>query len=142
MKTALHKSESCEDTWRIAASFGASLSPGSVVALFGELGAGKTRFVQGLASAWDVQDVVSSPTFTLVNEYRGRVPVYHIDLYRIRHEEEALDLGLDEYLFGRGITIIEWSERILHLLPDSAWRIHITPTDEENGRTIEIREPA
>lgn len=142
MKITRHTSGSCEDTYRIAAAFGKALKPGSVVALFGELGAGKTRFVQGLAATWQVTDVVSSPTFTLVNEYSGIVPLYHIDLYRIRHEEEALDLGLDEYLYGEGITVIEWSERILHILPESTWKIRIAPTDSENGRIIEIEEPA
>lgn len=127
---------------RLASSLVSFLVPGSVVALLGELGAGKTRFVQGLAQALDTPDVVSSPTFTLVNEYRGRLPVYHIDLYRIQHADEALDLGLDEYVYGDGVTVIEWAERIEGLLPASAIRVRILPGAEPDERLIEMEIPA
>ncbi len=141
MKITTYRSESCEETMRLARMLGEQLKPGSVVALFGELGAGKTRFVQGLAEALQVQDVVNSPTFTLVNEYRGIFPIYHMDLYRIQQEDEALDLGLDEYLYGEGVTVIEWSERIMNILPSSAWKVRITPAATETGRFIEVETP-
>ncbi|NCC52437.1 MAG: tRNA (adenosine(37)-N6)-threonylcarbamoyltransferase complex ATPase subunit type 1 TsaE, partial [Spartobacteria bacterium] len=104
------RSESIEQTHALAQGLAARLHPSAVLAFFGDLGAGKTCFIQGLAQALGVERPVSSPTFTIVNEYReARLPLYHIDLYRIHSEDEALDLGLDEYIYGNGITAIEWS---------------------------------
>ncbi len=131
-------SNSPEETQRIAGEFAATLSPGAVVALYGELGAGKTCFVQGLSVALDVDDVVHSPTFTLVNEYAGRLPIYHIDFYRLSDEEEALLLGFDEYVYGEGVTLVEWPERVASLLPDRVVSVNITLGEGEEERRIRI----
>ena len=127
-----------EETQDVAAKFVGRLEPGAVVALFGDLGAGKTCWVQGMAAGLDVTQAVSSPTYTLVNEYTGRLPMYHLDLYRIGDSGEALDLGLDDYLFGEGITAIEWAERAEGLLPPDAFHIQFQPGDEAETRTITI----
>lgn len=105
------------DTRALAARLAAELGPGSVLALHGDLGAGKTCFVQGLARALGVRGAVRSPTFTLVHEHAGSLPLYHIDLYRVGAADEALAFGLDEYLHGRGVAAVEWAERVAPLLP-------------------------
>ncbi|VAW38124.1 tRNA threonylcarbamoyladenosine biosynthesis protein TsaE [hydrothermal vent metagenome] len=119
------------------------LSAGSVVALSGELGAGKTVLARGIARGLGVEGYLKSPSFTIVNEYReGRLPLYHIDLYRLSEgaqdasaEVQADELGLEEYLYGDGVCVIEWAERALSLIPDEAVRVTITygaePAEEE-----------
>ncbi len=101
------------------------LRPGDVVALYGELGAGKTCFVQGLARGIGARSEATSPTFIFVNEYQGRLPIYHVDLYRTEGLQEILDLGVEEYLYGDGITVVEWAEKIEHLLPAGTIRVTI-----------------
>jgi tRNA threonylcarbamoyladenosine biosynthesis protein TsaE len=114
-----------EDTEELAKHLSSYLIPGSVLTLDGDLGAGKTRFSQGLARAIGVTEMVNSPTFTIVKEYEGvRLPFYHMDVYRIT-QEEADDLGLDEYFYGQGITLIEWSSRIEQLLPPERLTLRI-----------------
>lgn len=131
-------SKSPEDTFRLAADLARELPRGAVLALHGELGAGKTTLVQGLARALGIDRPVGSPTFTLINEYPGPVPLYHIDLYRIRDSAEALGLGLEEYLNGNGITAIEWAERIPDLLPEETWHVRLEAGAEEDERLITI----
>jgi tRNA threonylcarbamoyladenosine biosynthesis protein TsaE len=122
------------ETIACARELAARLKPGDVVALTGDLGAGKTCFVKGLAAT----DNVTSPTYTLVHEYRGRVPLYHIDLYRLDSVHQALDIGIEEYLPSPdGITVIEWAERITPLLPAGTIRVRIEITGE-NTRHIEV----
>ena len=111
------------ETRRLAADLLPRLAPGAVLALHGDLGTGKTCFAQGLAAALGVTQPVNSPTFTLIREYAGTQPIYHVDLYRLRGAEDALGLGLEEYFNGRGITVIEWAERAAGLLPPGAWHI-------------------
>jgi len=118
---------------------GGSASP-VVIALHGNLGAGKTCFTQGLAQAAGVREPVCSPTYTLISEYQGTVPFHHIDLYRLGGPEEAYDLGLDEYLETDGITVIEWAERAAEMLPSHTLHIRLTRGDDEHLRTIEIIE--
>lgn len=130
------QSQSPEETRRAACELARELSAGSVVALYGELGAGKTCFVQGLAEGLGVVRPVASPTFVIVNEYPGRLPLYHVDLYRIRSEAEALAFGLDEYLFGRGVTAIEWAEKIERLLPPGTLRVRLEPGRSPQERRI------
>lgn len=109
-----------------------------MIALHGNLGAGKTCFTQGLAQAAGVKEPVCSPTYTIISEYQGTVPFYHIDLYRLGGLEEALDLGLDECLEAGGITVIEWAERAAELLPPHTIHIRLTRGDDEQIRIIEI----
>ena len=132
-------SRSPEDTFRLAADLARELRPGDVLALHGELGSGKTTLVQGLARALGIERPVNSPTFTLINEYRGACPLFHIDLYRVRDPGEALDLGLDEYLYGDGITAIEWAERIAELLPPSTLHIRLEPGEQPDERFVTIQ---
>ena len=119
------RSQNEEDTARLASMLAQWLESGTVIALDGDLGAGKTRFSQALAQWIGVAEVVSSPTFTLIKEYQGAIwPFYHMDMYRLRLEE-AEELGLDEYLYGDGITVIEWASRIGELLPAHRLDIYI-----------------
>ncbi|MFH0881065.1 MAG: tRNA (adenosine(37)-N6)-threonylcarbamoyltransferase complex ATPase subunit type 1 TsaE [Lentisphaerota bacterium] len=129
-------SKSVGDTHRAAAELVSRLGPGSVIALHGDLGAGKTCFVQGMARALGVTGAVSSPTFTLVNEHTGRLVLYHIDLYRIGSAEEALAMGLDEYIYGKGITAIEWAERVESLLTKATIHVRLEAGAGEDERVI------
>ena len=115
-----------------------SLPAGTVIALHGDLGAGKTCFVKGLARGLDVEGPVHSPTFTLINEYRGRLPLYHLDLYRLHGPEDALAIGIDQYLPGDGITAIEWADRIESILPANTIHIMLLHGDEPDHREIRI----
>lgn len=119
-------------TYRLGRALAGALEPGSVVALVGPLGAGKTRFVQATAEALGVPaDVVTSPTFVLVNEYlEGRLPVYHFDTYRLPSADEFCDLGPDEYFFGSGVCLIEWADRVAPMLPHQRLEIAIEIIDE------------
>ncbi len=110
-------SHSVEQTQRLGQRLGELLQAGDVIVLQGPLGAGKTVFAQGVARGLEVDEPVTSPTFTLIHEYRGRLPLYHVDLYRIRGAAEAIDLGLEDYLYGDGVTLIEWAEHAPGVLP-------------------------
>jgi tRNA threonylcarbamoyladenosine biosynthesis protein TsaE len=133
------QTKSTLETVRIGKSIGSLLQPRDVVALVGELGAGKTQFIKGLAAGVGVgkPTYVSSPSFTLINEYPGRVPFYHIDLFRLRSEKEAEELGLDEYFQGEGVTAVEWADKIPSLLPDENLWVHIHYSGK-NTRSLEI----
>jgi len=129
---------SLEETLRFGERLGRELQRGDVVALFGDLGAGKTILVKGIARGLGITQEVTSPTFTLVHEYTGgRIPLFHIDLYRLDTPEQALAIGIEEYWNGPGVTAIEWSEKIESLLPATATRIRITALDN-NVRRIEV----
>nr|WP_148933399.1 tRNA (adenosine(37)-N6)-threonylcarbamoyltransferase complex ATPase subunit type 1 TsaE [Paenibacillus methanolicus] len=119
------------DTIRLAALLASWAEPGALLSLDGDLGAGKTRFSQAFAQAIGVQGVVNSPTFTIIKEYEGeRMPFYHMDVYRLS-VEEADDLGLDEYFFGKGVTIVEWASLIRELLPDERLEVYIEHLGDE-----------
>ena len=133
------QTKSNSETIRIGKHIGSLLLPGDIVALVGELGAGKTQFIKGLATGVGVgkSTYISSPSFTLINEYEGKVRFYHIDLFRLKSEKEAEELGLEEYFQGTGITAIEWADKIPFLLPPEILWIHIRYTGE-NTRSFEI----
>jgi tRNA threonylcarbamoyladenosine biosynthesis protein TsaE len=132
------KSEGPEQTWEAAAALMESLEPGTVIALHGDLGAGKTCFIQGLAAAMGITDPITSPTYTLIGEYEGRMKLNHIDLYRLANSVEALGIGLEEYLESDGITAIEWAERAEEILPESMLHVSIEKGCDERSRQIEI----
>lgn len=130
-------------TQAFAAEWAATLPPGTVLCLHGELGAGKTCFVQGLAKGLGVRRPVGSPTFTLINEYRGRLPLAHIDLYRVRGSADAFGLGLEDYLFHfAGVVAIEWAERAADLLPETCWHVRISAGTAPDHRRIVLERPA
>ena len=107
-----------QETFELGKQFAAPLRRGDVLALEGDLGAGKTQFAKGLAAGLGVESDVTSPTFTLIHEYPGgRLPLFHIDLYRLEEEDEVLGIGLDEYLDGDGVTVIEWADKFAALMP-------------------------
>jgi len=126
------KAHNEQDTDRLGAALAAVLPPGTVIGLIGTLGAGKTRLVQAVAAALGVPRAsVTSPTFVLVNEYTsGRLPIYHFDTYRLKDDDEFLNLGPDEYFDGNGLTFVEWSDRVEGLLPTERIEIAIEPTGE------------
>lgn len=130
-------SSSEQETEELACLLAIHLIPGTVITLDGDLGAGKTRFSQGLARAMGVTDIVNSPTFTIIKEYEGtKYPFNHMDVYRIS-PEEADDLGLDDYLYGDGVTLIEWGSLIEDLLPQERLSIYIEkPGENERCFTV------
>lgn len=120
-------SESEQQTKDIAKQLAVSLKAGDVVCLKGELGAGKTHFVKGMAGAFGIDETeVHSPTFTLIHEYFGKLPLYHFDCYRMESVYEALEIGAEEYFYGDGVSVIEWPERIQEIIPPEAVWITIT----------------
>lgn len=107
-----------EETKRFGIKLGSLLKPRDVVCLIGDLGAGKTTLTKSIGLGLGVDDYITSPTFVLINEYTGRIPVYHFDVYRLENVEELYDLGFDEYFYGKGVSIIEWADKIEKLLPE------------------------
>ena len=130
---------STDDLPKAAAAILESLDGRSVVAFRGEMGAGKTTLIRAVCDRLGVTDTVTSPTFAIVNEYRGdgTPPVYHFDFYRIDRIEEAFDFGYEEYFYGGDLCLVEWPEKIESLLPDDAMTVRIEVTGEDS-RTIEI----
>lgn len=127
-------SESEEKTLEFAADFAVKLRMGDVLALSGQLGAGKTVFTKGLCRGLECADQVSSPSYTLVNTYKGRFAIYHVDLYRIERPDEIADLDPDRLFYPDGITIIEWAEKIKYLLPQDIWIVKIEIVGENKRR--------
>ncbi|HET7578757.1 MAG TPA: tRNA (adenosine(37)-N6)-threonylcarbamoyltransferase complex ATPase subunit type 1 TsaE [Bacillales bacterium] len=135
MDTYRFKTDSPEDTMALADLLAEKLGPGDVITLKGDLGAGKTVFTKGLARGLGITRNVNSPTFTIIKEYNGRLPLYHMDVYRLENGVE--DLGYDEYFEGEGVTVIEWAERIKERLPSERLDI-ILERAGENDRIITI----
>lgn len=152
-------SESPKETQALGEKLGKTLKQGDVIALVGDLGTGKTCLTQGIARGVGIAsgEVVNSPSYILINEYSGAMPIYHIDLYRLENNEEIAELGLSEYMESDGICVIEWAERMADALPDTCIKIYITLADtshdteigelisqtpeDENIRHIEIQHP-
>jgi tRNA threonylcarbamoyladenosine biosynthesis protein TsaE len=135
MERLVHEVNDEGGTERFGATLSELLPPGTVVALCGTLGAGKTRLVQAIAAAAGVdrRDVIS-PTFVLIHEYQGRRPIYHFDAYRLRDEDEFLQLGPEEYFDSAGLTIIEWADRIENALPADRVEVRIEVTGATTRR--------
>lgn len=130
-------SKSSEETIALGYKIGSLLKKGDVLALQGTLAAGKTTITKGIAQALGVKDTITSPTFCLISEYEGKMPLYHMDVYRLDGPEDFVNLGTDDMIYGDGVSIIEWSEKIMEELPKKTIVIRITPNDD-NSRTIEI----
>ena len=133
-----------EETRRFGIKLGEEAEAGTVIALTGDLGVGKTTMTKAIAEGLGITDMISSPTFNIVKEYRsGRLPLYHFDVYRLAgpggaaDPDELFELGYEEYFFGDGVCVIEWADLIEELLPEDAIRIHITYGDAEDERIVE-----
>ena len=136
----IFRTQSAEKTQELGYKIGKLLESGNVVALIGGLGTGKTCLTQGIAGGLGVtkDQYVNSPAYNIINEYKGEVPLYHIDVYRISNLSEAEELGLEEYFYGHGVTIIEWADKIMDLLPDNYLKIELYWLENENIREIRI----
>ncbi|MGI6031526.1 MAG: tRNA (adenosine(37)-N6)-threonylcarbamoyltransferase complex ATPase subunit type 1 TsaE [Eubacteriales bacterium] len=127
-----------EETQEVGRQLGQRLQPNDVIAYFGDLGAGKTAFTKGVAQGLDIQEYVTSPTFSIVSEYEGRLPLYHFDVYRIQDGDALYDIGYYDYLENGGVCAIEWSENIEAYLPPRYYRVSIARGTEESDRVITI----
>ena len=128
---------SAEETISLGKKIGTMLHKGDVIAMQGTLAAGKTTITKGIAEALDVKDVITSPTFCLISEYTGKMPLYHMDVYRLDGPEDFINLGTDDMIYGEGISVIEWSEKIMSELPKKTIVLIITPL-ENGSRKITI----
>ena len=129
---------SSEETIALGEILGAMLKPGDVLAMRGTLAAGKTTITKGIAKALGVTDNITSPTFCIISEYEGaKMPLYHMDVYRLDNTEDFINLGVDDLIYGNGVSIIEWSEKIQSELPKKTITVQITP-NEDSTRTIEL----
>lgn len=141
MVTVSLRAATAADTRAIGRALAPLFRAGDAVVLTGELGAGKTTFVQGVADGLGVDDTVSSPTFVLVKEYVGRLTVAHADIYRLERVQDVVDLGLDEIADGEALLLVEWGDAVEELLPDDRLRIELTgedPTGVDESRRIEV----
>lgn len=132
---------SAQETEQLGQRLGQQLKPGAVIAYSGDLGAGKTAFTRGLARGLGIEDPITSPTYTIVNEYPGKIPLFHFDMYRLSSSEDLFDIGWEDYLTRGGVIAVEWSERVADALDEveNLIRIHIRrDPDNDNGREISI----
>jgi len=131
-------SHSPEQTQELGKRIGRLARSGDVILLVGELGTGKTCLTQGIAWGLDIEEYALSPSFVIMRELYGRLPLYHIDLYRLEAIEESIDLGLDDYLYGRGICVVEWAEKAMSILPREYLLIEISYISD-TGRSFVIK---
>lgn len=128
-----------EQTRQLGARLAKALKPGAVVAFTGDLGAGKTAFVSGMAQGLGVRERVTSPTFTIVNEYEGPTPLFHFDMYRLSGSEDLFDIGWEDYLSRGGVCAVEWSEQVADALPEGTVYVTLTRHPEHDGwRSITV----
>ncbi len=135
MKTFTTKS--AEETIELGRKIGKLLEQGDVIAMQGTLAAGKTTITKGIAEALGVKDTITSPTFCLISEYEGKMPLYHMDVYRLDGGEDFVNLGTDDMIYGNGVSIIEWSEKIMEELPKKTIILKLEP-QEDGSRIITI----
>ena len=139
MNTLTLHSKSSEETIEIGKKIGSLLKKGDILAMQGTLAAGKTTITKGIAESLGVTEVITSPTFCLISEYKGKMPLYHFDVYRLEGPEDFINLGSEDMLYGDGVSIIEWSEKIMEELPSSTIIIRLEPDSEQGtSRTITI----
>ena len=128
---------SAEETIALGYKIGKKLKKGDIIAMQGTLAAGKTTITKGIAQALEISEEITSPTFCLISEYSGKMPLYHMDVYRLDGTEDFINLGVDDMLYGDGVCIIEWSEKIMDELPKNTIILRILP-QEDGSRKIEI----
>ena len=138
----IYEATTLDATKEIAQYFAKTLKSGDVVCMYGDLGAGKTEFVRAMAQEFGITDYITSPTFTIVNEYKGTLDLYHFDVYRIADSDEMYEIGYDEYIDGDGICVIEWAELIEDILPPHRYNVTINKdlANGESYRKITIEE--
>ncbi len=129
---------SAEETIELGRKIGSFLKGGEIFAMQGTLAAGKTTITKGIAQALNVKDEITSPTFCLISEYEGKIPLYHMDVYRLNDGEDFINLGAEDLIYGKGVSIIEWSEKIMDELPKSTIILKIEPIEGTTKRKIEI----
>ena len=124
-----------DDTRAFGLALAEEALPGTVYALIGDLGTGKTTLTKSIAEGLGIERHITSPTFTIVQEYReGRLPLFHFDVYRLRNAEDLFEIGADEYFYGRGVCVVEWADLVMEALPEDTKYICIDYAEEENGR--------
>lgn len=127
------------DTKEFGGELAKKLKPGDVVALIGDLGTGKTTLTKSIAEGLGITEMITSPTFTIVQEYtEGRIPLYHFDVYRLCDIEEMYELGYEEYFFGQGVCVVEWADQIMEIIPDEAIMIRIEYGASDDERIYHI----
>ncbi|MBQ5537953.1 MULTISPECIES: tRNA (adenosine(37)-N6)-threonylcarbamoyltransferase complex ATPase subunit type 1 TsaE [Treponema] len=129
---------SAEETIALGRKIGGALTGGEIIAMQGTLAAGKTTMTKGIAESLGVADTITSPTFCLISEYEGRLPLYHMDVYRLDGGEDFINLGVEDMMYGNGVSIIEWSEKVMDELPRETIIIRIEPKEGSTERTITI----
>ncbi len=130
-----------DETYKIGELIGSRVNSGDIICLIGDLGTGKTHLTKGIAKGLDIKDHITSPTFTIVNEYTGRLKLYHFDVYRVNDPDEIAAIGFDEYIFSDGVSVIEWANYIEELIPPNNLSIAIekVPSLGDDFRKITIR---
>lgn len=132
---------SAQETIELGKKIGSMLKKGDILAMQGTLAAGKTTITKGIALSLGVEDTITSPTFCLISEYEGKLPLYHMDVYRLNGSDDFINLGAEELIYGNGVSIIEWSEKIMDSLPKKTIIIRLEPVESEDGckRKIQIK---
>lgn len=132
------KSESAEETISIGKKIGSMLRGGEIIAMQGTLAAGKTTITKGIAESLGVKDNITSPTFCLISEYEGKIPLYHMDVYRLEGGEDFLNLGVEDFMYSNGVSIIEWSEKVMSELPKKTIILKLETVENSTIRNITI----
>lgn len=130
--------DSAQQTIELGKKIGSKLKKGDILAMQGTLAAGKTTITKGIAQALGVEDTITSPTFCLISEYEGKLPLYHMDVYRLDGTDDFVNLGAEDLIYGNGVSIIEWSEKIMDFLPKKTIIIRLEPLENENGSRRKI----
>ena len=132
------RTNSAEETIELGEKIGSLLQKGDIIALQGNLAAGKTTITKGIARSLGVKDEITSPTFCLISEYEGRMPLYHMDVYRLDGGDDFINLGAEDLIYGDGVALIEWSEKIMDELPQNTIILRLETVDDTDGRDITI----
>lgn len=128
---------SAEETFQLGKKIGSMLQPGAIIAMEGNLAAGKTTIAKGIAESLGIEETITSPTFTLISEYEGKMPLYHMDVYRLDSCEDFINLGVEDLMYGNGVSIIEWSERVREELPQFTIKLRLEVRGD-GGRDITL----
>lgn len=132
------RTNSAEETIELGKKIGSLLQKGDIIALQGNLAAGKTTITKGIARSLGVKDEITSPTFCLISEYEGKMPLYHMDVYRLDGGDDFINLGAEDLIYGDGVSLIEWSEKIMDELPQNTIILRLETIGDTDGRDITI----